>query len=122
VVTGLAMAVGATGSEVSFGGTFAAALVQAPAVWVVVGLALLGLSFGSRYAVAGWAVVVAFFVIGPVAELLDLPSWVAGLSPYSHVPKVPAESLTAAPMLVLTAIAAVLVATAWWRYRERDIG
>jgi len=122
LVTGVAMAVGASGSEVSFGGTFGAALVQVPAVWVVAALALLGLSLGSRYAVVGWGLVVAFFVVGPVSELLDLPGWVAGLSPYSHVSRVPAESLAATPEIVLTVLAAVLVATAWWRYRERDIG
>jgi ABC-2 type transport system permease protein len=122
LVTGLAMAVGASGSEVSFGGTFGGALVQVPAVWVVAALALLGLSQGSRYAVGGWGFVVAFFVVGPVAELLDLPGWVAGLSPYSHVSRVPAETLAGTPEIVLTVLAGVLVATAWWRYRERDIG
>jgi ABC-2 type transport system permease protein len=122
VVTGLAMAVGASGSQVSFGGALAAGLVQTPAVWVVTALALVGLSLGSRYAVAGWAFVVLFFVVGPVAELLALPGWVAGLSPYSHVPRVPAESLRLAPELSLLAIALVLSALAWWRYRERDIG
>jgi ABC-2 type transport system permease protein len=122
LVTGVAMAVGATGSEVSFGGALAAGLVQIPAVWVVTALALLGLSQGSRYAVAGWAFVVAFFVIGPVAELLKLPGWVAGLSPYSHVSKVPAESFAPGPEAALLAIATAVAATAWWRYRERDIG
>ena len=122
LVTGVAMAVGATTTEVGFGGTVAAALVQIPAVGVVAGLSLLALAQGSRYAVLGWAFVVAFFVVGPIAELLKLPGWVAGLSPYSHVPKVPAETLAWTPELVLTAIAAALVATAWWRYRERDIG
>ncbi|MFZ2012195.1 MAG: hypothetical protein WAV00_00040 [Nocardioides sp.] len=122
LMTGLAMGVGATGSQVSFGGCVAAALVQLPAVGVVAGLALLGLAQGARYAVGGWAVVVVFFVIGPVAELLKLPGWVAGLSPYSHVPKVPAEAMSWPPVLVLAAITIVLVGTAWWRYRERDIG
>jgi ABC-2 type transport system permease protein len=122
LVTGVAMGVGATGSEVSFGGTFAGAMVQLPAVAVVAGLALTGLAQGSRFAVTGWGVVVLFFAIGPVAELLGLPSWVADVSPYSHVPKVPAEPVDWMPLVLLSAIAAVLVAAAWWRYRERDIG
>ena len=58
---------------------------------------------GARWAVAGWVLVVAFFLLGPLAELLRLPGWVAGLSPYSHVSKVPAESLQITPELVLTA-------------------
>jgi ABC-2 type transport system permease protein len=122
LVTGLGMAIGAVGTAVSFGGVLAASLVQIPAVWVVGALALLGLAQGSRWAVAGWVVLVAFFLVGPLAELLRLPGWVADLSPYSHVPKVPAESLTLAPELALTVLAAGVVAAAWWRYRTRDIG
>jgi polyether ionophore transport system permease protein len=122
LVTGVGMAIGATGSSVSFGGVLAASLVQIPAVWLVGGLALLGLAQGSRWAMAGWVVLAAFFLMGPLAELLQLPGWVAGLSPYSHVSKVPAETLSVLPELWLTALAALVVATAWWRYRERDIG
>ena len=122
VVTGLAMAIGASGSQVGFAGILEAVLVQFPAVGVVASLGLVALAQGSRHAVLGWAFVVAFFVVGPVAELLKLPGWVAGLSPYSHVPKVPAEPFAWTPELVLTAFATVLVATAWWRYSERDIG
>ena len=103
LVTGLGMAIGAVGTAVSFGGVLAASLVQIPAVWVVGALALLGLAQGSRWAMAGWVVLVAFFLVGPLAELLQLPGWVADLSPYSHVPKVPAESLAIGPELVLTA-------------------
>jgi ABC-2 type transport system permease protein len=122
LVTGLGMAIGAVGTAVSFGGVLGASLVQIPAVWVVGALALLGLAQGSRWAVAGWVVLVTFFLVGPLAELLQLPGWVADLSPYSHVPKVPAESLTVGPELALTAVAAAVVAAAWWRYRTRDIG
>ncbi len=121
-VTGLGMAVGAVGTAVSFGGVLAASLVQIPAVWLVGALALLGLAHGSRWAVAGWVVLVASFLVGPLAELLELPRWVADLSPYSHVSKVPAESLALGPELVLTALAAAVVGAAWWRYRTRDIG
>ncbi len=122
LVTGLGMAIGAVGTAVSFGGVLSASLVQIPAVWVVAALALLGLAMGSRWALAGWVVLVAFFLVGPLAELLQLPGWVADLSPYSHVSKVPAESLAVGPEATLTLIAALVVATAWWRYRTRDIG
>ena len=122
LVTGLGMAIGAVGTAVSFGGVLSASLVQIPAVWVVGALALVGLAQGSRWAVAGWVVLVAFFLVGPLAELLRLPGWVADLSPYSHVPKVPAESLTIGPEVALVALTALLLATAWWRYRTRDIG
>jgi ABC-2 type transport system permease protein len=60
--------------------------------------------------------------VGQLAQLGVLPGWVAGLSPYSHVPKVPAEPLRVMPELGLTLLATLLLITAWWRYRERDIG
>jgi hypothetical protein len=34
----------------------------------------------------------------------------------------PVAPLDAGPELALTAIAAVLLVAAWWRYRSRDIG
>jgi ABC-2 type transport system permease protein len=122
LVTGAAMALGSVGAQVSAGGVLAAALVQIPAVWVVAALALVAVALRSAWAIAGWVLVVVFFLLGPLAELLQLPGWVAGLSPYSHVPKVPAEPFHLGPELVLTLLATLLVVTAWWRYRERDIG
>lgn len=122
VVTGTAMALGSLGADVSAGGVFGAALVQIPAVWVVAALALLAVATRSDWGTAGWVPVVTFFLLGPLAELLQLPGWVAGLSPYSHVPKVPAEPLRLMPEVVLTLLATLLVIMAWWRYRERDIG
>jgi ABC-2 type transport system permease protein len=127
LVTGAAMAVGVMaggsgGNAVSGGQVLSAALVQVPAVWVVAALALLAIAVRSGWGVAGWVLVVAFFLLGPLAELMQLPGWVAGLSPYSHVPKVPAESFSVVPEATLLAIAVVVTATAWWRYRERDIG
>lgn len=44
------------------------------------------------------------------------------LSPYGHLPRLPADSFALAPELVLTATAAALLALALWRYRARDVG
>lgn len=64
----------------------------------------------------------AFFVVGQLGDLLALPGWVVGVSPYAHSPAMPAEPFALAPALVLTGVAAALLVAAWWRYRERDIG
>jgi len=61
-------------------------------------------------------------LLGQVGELLGLPAWVVGLSPYGHLSRLPAESFAFRPELGLTAIAAALLALAVWRYRERDVG
>ena len=37
--------------------------------------------------------------------LFKLPSWVIDLSPFQHVPAIPAQDLSAQPLIVLTAVA-----------------
>lgn len=118
LVFGVATAVGRGDGPADVG----AALAQAPAVWVVLGLALVLLSVHSRWAVAGWAVLVVCVTLGQVGAALDLPGWVRGLSPYDHVPKYPAEAFAWTPEVGLTVVAALAVSGAWWRYRGRDIG
>jgi len=85
-----------------------------------VSLLLFGLR--ARWATLGWAVLAACLLLGQIGELLGLPGWVVGLSPYGHLPRLPAESFVLRPELGLTAIAAALLALAVWRYRERDVG
>ena len=57
-----------------------------------------------------------------IRDRLGLPGWVVGLSPYGHLPRLPAESFAIRPELALTAMAVALLALAAWRYRERDVG
>lgn len=104
-------------------GTLAGAgLAQVPAVWVVLGLTVLLAAVRSAWAVLGWAVLVAFVVVGQLGELLSLPDWITGMSPYAHTATMPSEPFDPVSALALTAVAAVLTGAAWWRYRERDIG
>lgn len=112
----------ALGAGESWSRMLGATLVQAPAVAVTAGFALVAWSIASRYAAAGWAVLAAFVVLGMVGELLKLPRWVIGLSPYTHVPKLPAEAMTWTSTWVLLVIAAGIAMAAWLIYRERDAG
>jgi ABC-2 type transport system permease protein len=126
LVTGVATSLGfgatAGGIGDSIGRILAAALVQAPAVWLVTALAVVGFALRSSWTFLGWALLVLFLMLGQVGELLKLPGWVIGLSPYGHVPKMPVESFALTPTLVLSVIAAALCVVAWGRYRTRDIG
>jgi polyether ionophore transport system permease protein len=106
----------------TMGRTLAGALAPAPAVWVTGSLAILCLSFGSRWASLGWAVLVLFVTVGLIGELLQLPAWVIGVSPFDHIAKVPSEPVGWGSELVLTAISLGIAALAWFSYRTRDIG
>lgn len=123
LVTGVGLALGVGGdSSHSFATLVVTVLAQAPAVWVVVALVLLLLAVQSRWAVLGWGLVVLFGTLGQIGELLRLPDWVLQLSPYSHVPKMPAEPFDWGSALALAVVGVVIVVLALMRYRTRDIG
>jgi ABC-2 type transport system permease protein len=125
-VAGLAFTLGYGAAAGDLGDTFErvvpAALAQAPAIWLVTAIGVAAYTLRSRWAVLGWAFLVAFLTFGQLGELLRLPGWVVGLSPYVHVPRMPVEPFALEPSLVLTGLAAVLLAGSWWRFQTRDIG
>ena len=126
VVAGLTMTVGYGTAAGRLGEAWSrvlpAALVQAPAVWLVTAITVAAYAVRGRWSVLGWAFLVGFLTLGQLGELLRLPTWVVQASPYVHVPKMPVEPFSAGPPLVLTALAAALLVAAWARYRSRDIG
>ena len=123
LVSGVALAVGVGGdTNHSPWRPVASALAQAPAVWTVASLAVLCFAWRSQWAPLGWGVVVLFTTLGEIGALLELPQWVLDLSPYAHAPRMPLEDFAPVPALLLTVLAAGLLAVSWLRYRSRDIG
>jgi ABC-2 type transport system permease protein len=93
----------------------------APAVWVLIGLAVALFGLLPHAAAAVWGVLAACYLSAFLGPLLSLPDWVMDLSPYAHVPLLPAADFTVGPLLTLTAIAAALVAVGLAGYRRRDV-
>lgn len=123
VVTGIGLWVGYVAADgPGVGNLVVAALAWAPATWVVGALAVLSLAVRPRWTVLVWAWPGAFLVLALLGELLGLPSWLTGLSPYAHVPSVPAGSWDWGSAAVLTVVAGAVLALAWSRFRVRDIG
>ncbi|MEU9358860.1 ABC transporter permease [Streptomyces sp. NPDC048301] len=86
-----------------------AALAYAPALWVTAGVAAVLFGWLPRAAQAAWVVPVYAFVTGYLGQLLRFPDWTNDLSPFGHVPRLPADSMDWTPMAVLTLVAAALV-------------
>jgi ABC-2 type transport system permease protein len=99
-----------------------AQLASLPAVWVVAGLAIALFGLVPRAASLAWAVLGGFFFLGILGSLLQLPDWAMDLSPFNHVPQVPAADLTAEPLLWLVGVAVVLTIAGMVGFRRRDIG
>jgi polyether ionophore transport system permease protein len=97
------------------------ALAYVPAVWVLTGLALALFGLAPRAAQAVWGALGACFLVTLLGPLLSLPDWVMDLSPYSHVPLVPADDIEFAPLAALTAIAGALAALGLAAFRRRDV-
>ena len=119
--TGLGVAAG-TGDAGWAGELALAALAYLPAIALVsaIAVALLGLAprtSGLAWAVVVWAAIVLF--LGP---LLGLPGWAMDLSPLTHVSLVPSAEPETVPLVIMSGLAAALVATGFAGFRNRDIG
>jgi ABC-2 type transport system permease protein len=96
-------------------------LAYLPAVLVLAALAVLLIGWVPRAAGVAWAALAVCFVISYLGGLLELPQRVLDVSPFTHVPGVPAEELTTAPLVVLLLLAFGGAAAGLVGFRRRDI-
>ncbi|MGW4256490.1 ABC transporter permease [Streptomyces californicus] len=98
-----------------------AAAAYAPALWATAGVAVLLHGWFPRAAAAAWIVPVYGFLVGYLGPVLRLPEGLRNLSPFGHVPRLPAAEPAWTPLLVLTAVAAGLIALGLAGFRRRDL-
>ncbi|WP_314175758.1 ABC transporter permease [Streptomyces winkii] len=98
-----------------------AALAYAPALWVTAGVAALLFGWLPRATAVAWIVPVYAFLVGYLGQILQFPDWMNDLSPFGHVPQLPAKDMDWTPMAALTAVAAVLIAAGLAGFRRRDL-
>ncbi|MDX3503467.1 MULTISPECIES: ABC transporter permease [Streptomyces] len=110
-----------TGDTALVGELVGAAAVYAPALWVTAGVAVVLFGWFPRAASAAWVVPVYAFLVGYLGPILRFPGWMNDLSPFGHVPRLPAAQLSWTPVLVLTAVAAGLVLLGLAGFRRRDL-
>jgi ABC-2 type transport system permease protein len=68
-----------------------------------------------------WAVLAVVLFVTMFGQPLRLSRWLLDLSPFAHLPKLPAASFTATPLAWLLATAAVLAAAGLAGFRRRDL-
>jgi ABC-2 type transport system permease protein len=100
----------------------AASLVYVPAVWTFVGIAAALFGVVPRLATAVWALLGGALVVGLFGTVLDLPTQVLDLSPFQHVPQMPAAGLSVVPLVILLALAAATTGVGFAGFRRRDVG
>ena len=117
---GYGLATGDLGRGVE--GLGAAALAQAPAALALGGVVLAAVAIAPRWAAAiGWGALGVSLVIGQLGALLELPNAVLDVSPFTHVPRIPAEQMAVLPVVALVLVGAVLAGVAFVAVRRRDV-
>jgi ABC-2 type transport system ATP-binding protein len=99
----------------------AQAMVQLPAVWVLVGVSAALFGLPRLASSVGWAVLAACVLLEEFGRPLQLSKRVLDLSPFAHVPKLPDDGVFAMPLAWLVLISAVLVAAGLLGVGRRDV-
>ena len=99
-----------------------AALAQWPAAVVPAAIAAVLFGFVPRATTAAWGVLAGFVLLGQIGPLLRLGQPVMDISPFTHTPKLPGSTVTALPLVVLSAVAIALTGAGLAGFRRRDVG
>ncbi len=125
LVSGLATGLG-TAAQLGGGGeilpVLGAVLAMVPALLVLAGLTFALVGWRPRWAPVAWAGVAVSAVVGLLSETLHLPQWTRNVSPFQHVPALPAASFELRPLVLLLVVAAGLVLIGLVAMNRRDIG
>ncbi|MFW2380996.1 MAG: ABC transporter permease [Acidimicrobiales bacterium] len=122
---GLAIGVGSTVALGDTGlvlPTLGAALTAVPALLTLAGFTMALFGLNPRLATFAWVGVVVSGTVGLLAETLNLPQWFRNLSPFEHIPAMPAASFDIVPVIVLLGLAAGLIAVGMTAIGRRNIG
>jgi len=96
-------------------------LVFLPALWVMMGLAVLLIGLWPRASAAVWAYFAFAFFTTFVGRMLTLPTWLRALTPYHYIPQLPMDGIRILPLLALCVITLILTTAGFVLYRKRDL-
>ncbi|MQA08050.1 MAG: ABC transporter permease [Pseudonocardiaceae bacterium] len=98
-----------------------ASLAYVPALWVCAGVAVALFGLLPRLAALAWIVPIYGFIVGYLGQILQFPEWLNNVSPFGHIPQLPADELRLTPLVILTVLAAALIAAGMAGFRERGV-
>jgi ABC-2 type transport system permease protein len=99
----------------------ALAAVQLPAVWLLAAVTVALFGVLPRFTSAAWAVLVAFVAVYLLGSVAGYSHWLVDVVPFTHTQHMPDRSLSAAPVLWLLTIDAVMIAVGLLCFRRRDL-
>ncbi|WP_216830757.1 ABC transporter permease [Alkalihalobacterium elongatum] len=104
-----------------FSSVFNAGIVYLPAMYVMIGLAVLLIGFFPRLTSITWLYLGYSFFVVYLGALLQFPEWMEKISPFAHVPQIPVEDMEILPIVIMGFLAGVLFVLGLFGYNKRDI-
>lgn len=96
-------------------------LVYLPAIWVIMALAFVVLALAPTLSYLGWVAAGGTVLIAEFGPMFKWPSLLIDLSPYTHVPRMPATPMLWVPTVWLALLVVTLLAVAFVGFRRRDL-
>jgi ABC-2 type transport system permease protein len=120
---GLGLVYGASITDIptSVGHAVGAGLITVPAVWLVLGIAVLTLGFAPDRFFVGWVALGWCVIAGWFGAVLGLPEWLLKTSPFGHLPLWPSAAMSWGPVLALAAISVAMLLAAGRGLARRDL-
>ncbi|MGJ9460558.1 ABC transporter permease [Oceanobacillus sp. CF4.6] len=107
--------------QITFGTMFSAGMVYLPAIWVMIGVAVLLVGFAPKFTGLLWLYLIYSFIVVYLGDLLQFPAWLSNLSAFGHVPQIPVEDMDFLSVTILMIIAISVSVAGFVGYNRRDI-
>lgn len=107
--------------EISLRTFYEAGMVYLPAMLVMMGVTVLLIGFAPKLTGVTWIYLLYSFVVVYLGGLLQFPDWMAKLTPFGYVTKVPVEEMDWVTTIGLLLTAVGCTAIGFIGYRNRDI-
>lgn len=101
---------------------FGAAMAEVPAVLVLAGVTIALFGLVPRMSSLAWGALVLCLFFGLVGAAVQLNHWLLDISPFTHVPNLPGGSVSALPLVVLSAVAVAVAGVGLAGFRQRPVG
>ncbi|MGF7143909.1 ABC-2 type transport system permease protein [Anaerotaenia torta] len=111
-----------SGGELTVGSLLKTGFNYLPAIWTMMGIAALLAGFMPKLTSLVWAVFGYTFIVMYFGRIMNMPEWASRITPFGNIPQLPVQEFSAAPLIILTLLAAAFTVIGVWRFRERDIG
>lgn len=119
---GMGLGAGLSLADLSWvGASITASITYFPAIAVIVGLGVSLFGLVPRASGATWVAVVYAVIILYFGGLLNLPQWAMNISPFTHIPQLPAGEYELLPQIWLLLVATMLVGAGLLGLHRRDV-